>query len=157
MQDNFSEIWSRVTAANRAEAGPPAFDDRAALSEFIEDETSDSAYYSMLASRASLPEARRLFNRLSADERRHARLLQTAYFLLTGDTYAPKKPAPEPPRSMLEALRLRYAAETQGARAYAEAASKTGDPDLRELFTALSADEKRHAADIKRLAESLMS
>ncbi len=178
MEDKFNEIWSRVVRSNQGEnigadlspeymntqkqqnAGAyarPDFDLKRTLEDFIEDEVSDSAYYAALAGKTSQSAARAVFNRLSADERRHSRQLQTAYFLLTGNSYTPRRPAPLPPRSMLEALRQRYAAEISGAKAYADAALRlrdTDEPELRDMLIAFAADEKRHASEIKRLVES---
>ncbi len=130
------------------------------LEDFIENEATAMQYYAALAGKTTQSAARAVFNRLSADERRHSRQLQTAYFLLTGNSYTPRRPAPVLPRSMLEALRERYAAEINAAKAYTDAAMLIGDtdePGLRNMFIAFAADERRHANEIKRLVENTLS
>ncbi len=147
---------SAVSSYGPPESRAPEADLKKILENFIEDESSDSAYYAALAARTASRSARTALDRLSAEERRHARRLQTALFLLAGNSHVPKRPAPTPPRSTLEALRQRYAAESRGAGAYAAAAEQfAGEAggDLRELFLALADDERRHAREIKRLVE----
>lgn len=165
MDSNFNRVWERVRAARserlmqpeRPYTGKAApLNMKSALEGFIENEVSDSGYYSALASKTTQLKARRLFMRLSAEEKNHARQLQTAYFLLSGNSYAVKRPAKTPPRSMLEALRQRYSAENEGAAAYLSAAERTDNSELKQFFSELARDEKRHAAEIKRLVESSM-
>lgn len=165
MDSNFNRVWERVRAAKnegplqpeRLSLNKPApLNVKSVLEGFIENEVSDSGYYFALASRTAQQNAKRVFTQLANDEKRHARQLQTAYFLLTGNSYAAKKPAKTPPRSILEALRQRYSAENEGAAEYIKAAERTENPELKQLFLELAKDEKRHAAEIKGLVENSM-
>lgn len=146
---DFESVWQRVTNDSKSH------DVKTMLEGFITNEAADAAFYSALAVRIASQSARRRFTALSRDENGHAKRLQSAYFLLTGNSFVPKYPRPNPPRSLLEALRLRYIAERNGAAKYDEAAARVSDGDIGKLFRQLAEDERRHAGEIKALVDSI--
>jgi rubrerythrin len=162
MDSNFISVWERVRAANHEDGKKPLspaaekqapVNIKSMLENFIEDEAKDSGFYEALAAKTTQPNIKRVFMQLAKAEKQHALKLQTACFLLTGNSCAVKKPPSEAPRSMLEALRLRYSKENEGSQAYSRAAEQTDKPELKQLFSELAAEEKKHGAEIKRLVE----
>lgn len=145
---NFNSVWSRVTGASAACAEPASL-----LERFSANEVYDAAYYSALASKTRSFTARKLFCALSADENSHVRRLRPAYFLLTGQSLAPAAPGVSLPPSLLDAVRIRHGEELSAAAEYDRAADTWPDRDAARLFAELAADERRHAAELKRLLE----
>ena len=92
---------------------------------------------------------------MSADEYRHQMRLQKVYFILTGDSYAPKVKV-KPITSMLTALRERYIAEDKANSGYEKAAQMTENAKLAALYKELAADEARHAKNIDNLIEKVI-
>ena len=126
----------------------------AQLQQFIADELADWKYYQTLARRAG--NGGRVLATIAADERRHAKRLSTAYFLITGVRYWPVDRAPAPPAGPLPAaLRQRFAAEQRGAAAYQAAAEETADPCLQALYRELAGEEDAHTWMIRGLLEQM--
>ena len=98
----------------------------------------------------------RILSTIAADERRHAKRLSTAYFLLSGVRYWPidrkMNPTPAP---FAASLRERFMAEQRGAAAYQAAAAETADPCLRQLYEELAGEEDAHAWLIRGILEEL--
>ena len=127
----------------------------ARLQAFIDHELSDWRTYQLLARRAQGGGARAL-STMAADERRHARRLSTAYFLISGVRYLPADRAqPMPVGTFLGALRERFAEEQRGEAAYLAAAAECSDPCLRELYMELAGDENAHAWLLRGVLEQL--
>lgn len=143
---DFDSVWSRVT-------GSSSRDLREALESFIENEVSDAAYYSALAARSRSVCAKKLFSALAGDESCHARKLQLAYFLLTGDNFTPAARCPSLPPALTDALRLRYREEISGAEEY-EAYAPNTDDETKKMLRELASDERCHASEIRKLLES---
>ncbi len=160
-------IWRRVSPGlapypdagaepeRRVPSGARGAEDGAeAVRGFLRDELADAQVYRCLARQAPTGEGRRLMLRLAGEEAGHARALQAAYFLLTGGTYAVAVVLPpQPKRRWCDALRERYHEETGGTLAYARAAEGTEDPCRARLYERLSADECRHAEQLRALLE----
>lgn len=153
--EKFNEVWSRVTGDTPESSGDPGEKELAGLRGFMDGEYSDSMFYKKLASCLSGREAKRFFAGLAADEHCHFKKLQTAYFLMTGDTYMPENKNVQI-TSILTALYTRFKEETEGAEAYAAAAGNTENARLKCLYTAFSADEARHACGIEKLIEGMV-
>ena len=158
--EHFADVWNRVVPTSSAmpeQNAPPkaVTNDEAQLRAFIEDEAADCRYYTALACRSAPGSARRLFSRLAAEENAHMKKLQTAYFILTGDTHCPPLVCPYIP-SFLDALRTRYIGERNGAEEYMTAAKTTNLEHLSDLYRSLADDEKCHADCIAALIEQIM-
>lgn len=128
------------------------------LMEFINDEYSDSIYYSILARRAPNNRARRLFRSFSDDELRHAKRFAAAYFLITGKRYFPTRSSIEPvkvPPVYEQALRQRYLSESRDAVKYQMFARQTNDRCLKRIAVSTSIDEKNHAQSILELIQEI--
>ncbi|WP_297214071.1 rubrerythrin [uncultured Flavonifractor sp.] len=125
-----------------------------ALQGYIDDELSDWRCYQALARRTPGGGGRALAA-VAADERRHAKKLSTAYFLISGVRYWPEQKAPQASAPLHAALRDRFWAEQQGAAAYLAAAAETADPCLKELFTELAGEEEAHAWTVRSVLEQL--
>lgn len=158
----YDRIWQRVSPsltpypAVRAaqDAAPPEEPCRMdggereaeLLRGFLHDELGDAQTYRCLAPLAPTAEGRRIMRMLAGEEAEHARRLQAAYFLLTGETYSVTVVLPPQPRlPWRDRLRRRYHEETCSAARYARAAEDTRDVCLARLFRSLSDDEYRHA------------
>lgn len=127
----------------------------AQLQQYIDRELSDWRAYQALARRAQGSGGRTL-STIAADERRHAKRLSTAYFLISGVRYWPvdRKNAAAA-CAFPAALRERFAAEQRGGYSYQAAAAETTDPCLRELYLELADDEHAHARLIRGILEQL--
>ena len=127
----------------------------AQLQGFIEDELADWKTYQALARRAG-GNSGRVLSAMAADERRHAKRLSTAYFLISGVRYWPVERAAGPSRHTLAGLlRQRFGDEQRGAAAYQAAAEETADSCLRELYLELAGDEDAHAWLIRGILEQM--
>ena len=124
------------------------------LQEFIADEIADWRLYQGLARRVG-GSAGRTLSGMAADERRHAKRLSTAYFLISGVQYWPDKPPAAPAGTFLGVLRERFGAEQRGEAAYRAAAAETADPCLKELYLELAGDEGEHAWLIRGILEQM--
>lgn len=120
---------------------------------FIENELSDHRYYIAMARQAPAW-ARQTIRAIAMNKGEHAKILMTAYYLITGCCYQPSVCCdriyigPWCP-----ALRERYHMEACGGRSYLRAAESTADPCLSELLRGLSDDEYRHARELMELLE----
>jgi rubrerythrin len=151
---NFDRVWSRVSdaAAGREHSSHMTSNsDAETLKTFIEDESKDYAFYIDLAGKCRAS-GRTAIMRIASDERRHSKMLQTEYFLLTGDSCVPSRSCPYTD-GVLSALRRAYMNEVEGSRKYKKAAQETKIPKLAELYSALSEEEKRHSEVIRELIE----
>ncbi len=146
----FEEVWRRVTGETEKEP-----DEAACLRGYMDDERADSAYYAAMAARCRGVREKRLFSRLSAEEAGHLRRLQTAYFMLAGDTYVPRSGRVRID-SMLDALRARHAGETALAETYSRAALSAKNVKLKKLYSSLAADELRHASLLEDVIKNAM-
>ncbi len=139
-----------------AQADPCCMGSGAALSVevlqgFLREELGDAQVYAFLAARAPRRELTRMLRAMAEDEKRHARDLAAAIYLITGKPCCPRVCAEQPDMSDLCALLRRlYHAEACGGYNYARAADETLDVCLSRLFAAMSADEYRHADMLMR-------
>ena len=125
------------------------------LQQFVDRELADWRYYQSLARRAQ-GNGGRVLSTLAADERRHAKRLSTAYFLLSGVRYWPVERTPNPtPAPFAAALRERFMEEQRGAAAYQAAAEETTDPCLRELYRELAEEEDAHTWLLRGILEQM--
>ena len=127
----------------------------AQLQAFIEGELADWKLYQALARRAGGSGSRTL-STIAADERRHAKRLSTAYFLISGVRYWPmERAAAAPLPTLAGTLRQRFGEEQRGAAAYLAAAEETADPCLRDLYLELAGEEDAHAWLILGILEQM--
>lgn len=124
------------------------------LQGMIADELSDAHTYQNMSRRVTGNTARVLAG-IAADERRHAKRLSVAYFLISGVRYWPDKLPGTPMSTFMGGTRARFIAEQKGEAAYRAAAAATSDPSLRELFLELAADEAAHAWLLRGILEQL--
>ena len=147
MDNHFQQVWGRVTASG---TDAPAED----LDRFADEEQQAAEEYAQLARNTRSAEAKRLFQRLSGEEREHSRRLRAMAYLLQGNRKPPKaEKKPVSGERTLQALRRRYAAEQESAEAYSRAAEKTKDERLRGLYQALAQDERRHGKALLALLQ----
>lgn len=134
-QKKFDEVWRRVTSA------PPG--DADILKELMKYEYIDFNTYKALSQKYS-GEMRTRFTEMARDEQRHYRMLQGAYYILTGETFAPEPFKKIQSQKLTDILKERYETELNAASGYLNAAEKVS-PDLAALFKSNAEDEKRHA------------
>ena len=124
-----------------------------ALQQFIQEELGDAATYRALARRGRSGSR---FAALAAQERRHAKRLSAAYFLISGVRYFPDEQAlPRLEGTYLGTLRARFQAEQRGEAAYRMAAESCQDPCLRELYLELAEEELHHSRVLREILEAL--
>ena len=122
------------------------------LQGFLREELGDAQVYAYLSSCTPRREMARAFRALSEDEKRHARDLAAAIYLITGKAYCPRVCVEQPDTCDLCALlRSLYHAEACAGYNYARAGEETLDLCLSKLFAAMSADEYRHAELLMKL------
>lgn len=126
----------------------------AMLQGMIADELSDAHTYQTMSRRVTGSTAKVLAG-LSADERRHAKRLSVAYFLISGIRFWPDKLPGMPMSTFMGGVRARFIAEQKGEATYRQAAQDTADLSLRELFLELAADEAAHAWLLRGILEQL--
>ena len=127
----------------------------AQLQRLIDRELADWRAYQALSRRAQ-GNSGRVLATIAADERRHAKRLSTAYFLISGVRYWPvERMAAHTSGTYPAILRARFCAEQKGECAYLAAAEETADPALRELFLELAGDENAHAWLLRGILEQL--
>jgi hypothetical protein len=112
-------------------------------------------FYQQLARRTAGPFARTLSG-LAADQRRHAKRLSAAAFLISGVRLFPAEgrgaalPAPLP-----AALRAAFAWEQQTESVLRAAAVETADEALQSLYLELAEEDAAHADAVRGLLEQL--
>lgn len=146
--DGFDAVWNRVTGSSSTP--DEAFDDEKSLRFFMDKEAEASATYNALARRCTSRKTAIIFTNIARDEQHHLKELQSAYFLLCGDSYCPKTPQIKY-HGMLTALREQYKSEVQSAEGYETASGKTRIPNLSRIFKSISAEERHHIKIIEDL------
>ena len=127
----------------------------ALLQAFVDGELANWRAYQHLARRAS-GSGGRMLGTLAADERRHAKRLSTAYFLITGQRYQPQgQGGSRPTPDLMNGLREQFVQEQREAAAYQAAAEETADHCLKVLYLELAEDETLHARLIRNLLEQM--
>ena len=126
------------------------------LQQFVDRTLADWRSYQAL-SRRTQGNSGRILSAIAADQRRHAKRLSTAYFLISGVRYWPaERPAGPASRTpFAAALRERFMAEQRSAAAYQAAAAETADPCLRQLYEELSGEADAHAWLLRGILEEL--
>lgn len=151
-----SEDTADALALPGAESDPCCMGTEATLSlevlqGFVREELGAAQVYSCLARRVR-GEPARLLRTMAEDEKRHARELSAAVYLITGKPYRPCVCAEQPETNDLCALlRWLYHGEACSGFNYARAAEETLDTCLAGMFSAMSAEEYRHADALLRL------
>lgn len=123
------------------------------IEEYIQDEMQDSLYYKELAKLAPTPLAKKIILEFSADEKKHAENMQSAYYMLTGRYF---KPSPLKPVTITDydtALKQRIIAETKDYQKYGEQYLKAPNKYLKDLFFMTRTVEAKHAMRIPILFE----
>lgn len=133
--------------------GPGSAAYAALLEEMMDGETEDARLYQALARRAG-GSAGRALGAMAAEERRHARRLSAAHFLITGCRHQPRgqggsRPVPE----LSAALREQFLQEQREAASYQAAAAETTDPCLAQLWQELAREELMHARLLRNILE----
>lgn len=124
------------------------------LQEMIRRELADWREYQALARRTGGSQARQ-FQALAEAEKRHAKRLCGACFLISGVRYWPDGGRSMPQPSYLGALRRRFRQEQEAMAAYLAGAEATADPCLQELFREHAKEEWEHACRIRAMVEQV--
>ena len=146
METDFQRVWNRVKASGLT-------DDAEVLSGFIRDELRDADDYLEIVRKTNALCARRLLAAVAEDERRHAKKLQAASYMLFGGNTIPSIRRKAKDERVLAALRRRYAQELNGAESYRTAADNTANEALKKLYTEIAAEEEKHAERLCAILE----
>jgi len=124
------------------------------LQEVIRAELHNWRRYQALSARGG--SVGRILAGIGADERRHAKRLSGACFLISGIRFFPEIPPVQHNRGDFWAkIRDLFWAEQQASSVYAAAAEETSDLCLAQLYRELSAEEAAHADLLRSLAERM--
>lgn len=115
---------------------------------FIEDELSDRCTYMALSRKGRNKCEMRQLAAIGADEARHAKKLQAAYYLMTGCHANVKMPKLPEICCYTDELRQRYYEEKKGHLQYLAAAERAEDERLKQLLLCLAEEESGHADTI---------
>ena len=149
METDFQRVWNRVKASGLT-------DDAEVLSGFIRDELRDADDYLEIARKTRALRVRRLLAGLAEDERRHAKRLQAASYMLFGGNTAASMRRKAGDERVLAALRRKYAQELDGAGSYRTAADNTANEALKKLYAEIAAEEQKHAERLCAMLEELL-
>lgn len=98
----------------------------------------------------------RLLTTLAQNSHRAARQLAAAHFLISGVRYWPLEQLTTPViSSFLGMVRRCFQTEQQRGQNYLLSAGDTGDPALRELYTALAGDSEEHVRLLQTMLEQM--
>lgn len=109
--------------------------------------------YRALSLRAGRTGRRALLSTLAAAKNQQARRLSAAHFLISGRRFVPQTAAAPVPASLPLALRERFQAEQRAVQALLTAAQAAADPCLADLYQALAAECRTHAAQLRSWLE----
>ena len=150
----FNNVWDRVVK-ERNNDGSKFEGETTRLRRFMDYEAESITAYQSLAQRSTSRRYTGVFQSIARDEQNHLRNLQSAYFLLTGDSYrSDRRPASN--QGMLAQLRSQYQKELESAKAYEQASERTRIPNLAEIFKSNSKDEARHAKILENMIRQVM-
>lgn len=150
----FSEVWNRVSLSEQMPQKNESSDTEK-LCCFMDLTAAAEAHYAVMAQKSRSRENRAEFAALQREERENLRELQSAYFILSGDTYAPFTAKPYI-ISMPDALRERYMAEDSGCAAYHRAAMDSQKGSLTELYSRLARVEEKHAGILLKMIKRML-
>lgn len=148
MEPNFEAVWTRVTGSRSGS------NELVRLRRWIHREAESAEAFAALFRLARLQAARETLAALSREDRKHLRLLQSFYYLRTGER-CPLDAAAGGSRELLSGLRERYGAALESAESYESAASSVG-ADLRKVCRLLASEERSHAERLQALTERLL-
>ena len=154
--NGFDAVWDRVLCADGSPAqGNTPETEEMRMGRFMDGEAQSEAAYRMLCRRWQQNRCGAVFSRIAREEAEHMTRLQAAYYLVTGDSYTPKKPEPVE-TSLPEALRAMWLGENAAASAYRTAAETAENPAIAEMYRCLAEDEARHAMDLFTMIRAFM-
>ena len=149
--ENLGRVLQRIAPSAQPEPEPEI----PCLRDMIRQKSAQAAMYTLLALKTKGGPVENVFQSTARDERRHEKMLQTEFFLLTGDTCPPCDEQPSAPY-LLEAVRKQYIEEVRSAENYERAAKDSPSPRSSALYSQIAADERRHAAAMRALVERLI-
>ena len=125
------------------------------LEELARQAVRDGRIYQSLARRVG-GAAARVLSGMAADERRNAKKLAAAYFLITGQRWQGAPPEGERQgQEAMHMLRHQYMTEQRTAAMAQGAAQQTDDLCLRQLYMELAREKQTHARAIRSLLEQM--
>lgn len=156
----FEAVWDRVSAAaspsSRKQPPAPRHEDASQLRIFLQESSEAENAYRAAAGRTTLRWLKELCEKLRRQKSIQTRRLQSAYFLLTGDT-CPLPQKAEASRPMPELLRQRLLHERSSAAAFSAACKETGDMELSRLYGELAAENTRCSELLRTAISRLFS
>ncbi len=153
--ENFAAVWSRVMPETEAPEKRASEDIGEKLPLLIESKAQSMRCYAFLARKYAGKKAGDKFKALSKDEKMHLKKLQTAYYILTGDTYALKNEQIKIV-SVLSVLRESFLRERESEKAFILASLNDDEPKRTDLFLKIAADDKRHADILEEIIENTL-
>ena len=160
--EGFDRVWDRVMKDEARRPHPPrppkppeAKCECEGLRRFMDGAAQSAEVYRALARRCRSRRDAAAFSQMSRDESEMLRELQSAYFLMTGDSYRPHT-HPVPREGMLTAMREQYRREQKSAEMYEDAVRENKISNISALCKKNIAIERRHGEILLRMINSVM-
>ena len=148
MEADFASVWSRVTGTD------PAENELTMLQRWIRDETATVRSFEALLRRRLPSPAAETLRVLRRRQQKQLRLLQTLYYLRTGDTLMISLPEAPEKQPLMKALRESYEAALNRAESYRRATAARRD--MAEACAKLAEEKNAQAAALRQLTERLL-
>ena len=150
----FLQVWDRVTEISEpVKTGVKS--DKETLCAFMDRASFAQMFYSTLGQRSPSKEIKEVISLLGREEGENLRELMSAYFILTGDTYAPERVRPYF-SSVLDGVRTMYIGENENVEAYHRAAMETEKGHLTDLYHRLASREEKHGEKLMALIKKIL-
>lgn len=150
-----TSAWERVVNVQQPCTEVHEDTDVADMRNFMQAEAISAYGYDALSRRCTRRERAQFFAGLAADENEHLHKLRAAYYLRTGESFE-FCPVKTDERPSLKVVREKYIGETEAEKAYLEAAARTNDAALREIYETNAAEEHRHAEGLRRIVFEML-
>ena len=154
-RNEFDRVWQRVVESSAAAPPPPPPPVKSSgdtLRAFMQQEAQFSAVCGALWRKAGNFPALREVQKTS---KAHLRRLRTAYFIQTGETYAPQTVRADV-RGVTRTVREQIVALRRCGQDYLKASANEQDAELSALYRTLSAETATQAERLSGLLERLM-
>ncbi len=148
LPNNFDSVWKRVSTVDNEMTIPKS--PREILSECINSEMHSIILFQTLTTYFSTIKLRQAFCKMLAEKWQYLKLLETEYFVLTGQACKTATFSPEKKSGTLSTLRTVYNAEAEGIDKLVSAKADLG-AEYSELLNGIIATKQNHRISIKLL------
>jgi len=158
--EGFDKVWDRVVSDSDRHHGhrppPPKPPCQCETLRRMMDGAAQSAeVYRQLARQCRSRRDATVFGEMSRDESAMLNELQSAYYLMTGDSYRPQV-KPRRSQGMLSQIREQYYRELKSAQMYEDTIRENKISNISAICKKNLAIERRHAENLERIINNVM-